>query len=71
MKYRIVEKTFSDGWTGYFIERQVFGFWCSETRAVSECSFARLCFNTLEQADEWIKREVKKEPSVLRKRVVG
>ena len=38
-KYRIVEKSFSNGWTGYFIEKRIFGFWCSYTVPTSEYSF--------------------------------
>lgn len=71
MKYRIVEKSFSDGWAGYFVEKRVFGFWCSETRPINEYTFGRLCFNTLEEANDWVVRETEKSPMVLRERIVG
>mgnify|MGYP007010126415 CR=1 FL=1 len=71
MKYRIVEKSFSDGWTGYFIQKRVFGLWCSETRPVNECTFSNLCFNTAEEAEDWIERNSKKSPTVIRQRILG
>lgn len=69
-KYRIVEKSFSNGWTGYFIEKSIFGFWCSYTVPTSEYSFGDLSFNRLEDAILWLKEKTKKSPSILRKRVI-
>lgn len=69
MKYRIVEKSYSDH-KEYLIQYRLFFIWINCTYPSSEASFSDVTYPTIEMAREYIARNTNVTEKVIASKVV-